>query len=108
MPTYDYICENCEYEFEQFQAITARPIRKCPKCGKLSVQRLIGPGAGIIFKGSGFYQTDYRSESYKKAQEGEKETAGKGAAEKKTDTKIKDSKAGEEASVPKKDKKKSA
>ncbi len=67
MPTYDYVCKSCDHEWELFQAITAKPIRKCPECGKLKAQRLIGAGAGIIFKGSGFYQTDYRSESYKKA-----------------------------------------
>ena len=108
MPTYDYVCGNCEYAFEQFQSITAKPIRKCPKCGKSAVQRLIGAGAGIIFKGSGFYQTDYRSDSYKKAQESEKSTAGKAAAEKKSDTKTKDSKSGDKAAAPAKDKKKSA
>lgn len=108
MPTYDYMCENCEYGFEQFQAITAKPIRKCPKCGKNTVQRLIGAGAGIIFKGSGFYQTDYRSESYKKGQESEKGTADKGTAEKKTDTKTKDSKPSAKAKPAAKDKKKSA
>lgn len=67
MPTYDYQCKKCDHTWELFQSITANPIRKCPECGKLSAQRIIGPGAGIIFKGSGFYQTDYRSESYKKA-----------------------------------------
>ena len=72
MPTYDYTCEKCGYEFEQFQTITAKPIRKCPRCGREGVKRLIGVGAGIIFKGSGFYETDYRSESYKKAAESEK------------------------------------
>jgi putative FmdB family regulatory protein len=71
MPTYDYLCENCGYEFEQFQTITAKPVRRCPNCGKAAVKRLIGVGAGVIFKGSGFYQTDYRSESYKKAAESE-------------------------------------
>jgi len=67
MPTYDYVCKSCDHEWELFQSITAKPIRKCPECGKLKAQRLIGAGAGIIFKGSGFYQTDYRSDSYKKA-----------------------------------------
>lgn len=65
MPTYDYICEDCGYEFEQFQSIKARPLRKCPICKKARLKRLIGSGSGLIFKGSGFYQTDYRSESYK-------------------------------------------
>ena len=67
MPTYGYACENCKHEFDEFQSITAKPLRKCPACGKLKLKRLIGAGAGIIFKGSGFYQTDYRSESYKSA-----------------------------------------
>jgi len=66
MPTYDYVCDSCGHEFELFQKITAHPKRKCPECGRLKLRRLIGPGAAIVFKGSGFYQTDYRSESYKK------------------------------------------
>ena len=74
MPTYDYICENCRCEFEQFQPITARPLRKCPNCGKMELRRLIGSGSGVIFKGSGFYQTDYRSESYKKDEKKQKTT----------------------------------
>jgi len=67
MPTYEYQCGACGKRFERFQAITAPAIRKCPACGRLKVRRLIGTGAGVIFKGSGFYQTDYRSESYKQA-----------------------------------------
>lgn len=69
MPTYEYRCENCGHVFEKFQSITSRSARKCPKCGKLKLKRLIGSGSGIIFKGSGFYQTDYRSDEYKKASE---------------------------------------
>jgi putative FmdB family regulatory protein len=84
MPTYEYECENCRYEFEQFQSITAKPIRKCPKCGKERVKRLIGIGAGVIFKGPGFYATDYRSESYKKAAEKEKSTTSKDTDKKET------------------------
>ena len=72
MPTYDYLCKNCGHKFENFQPITARPLRKCPACSKMQLQRLIGSGAGIIFKGNGFYQTDYRSESYKQGQQAEK------------------------------------
>jgi putative FmdB family regulatory protein len=68
MPTYEYLCSNCEHAFEKFQSITSNPLKKCPECGKMKLQRLIGSGAGIIFKGSGFYQTDYRSESYKQGQ----------------------------------------
>lgn len=106
MPTYEYMCENCGNEFEQFQTIKARPIRRCPKCGKNTLKRLIGVGAGVIFKGSGFYQTDYRSESYKKAEKSEKETPDTGTKEKKTEAK--DSKSGEKAEPGTKDKKKSA
>ncbi|HMN96258.1 MAG TPA: zinc ribbon domain-containing protein [Phycisphaerales bacterium] len=72
MPTYDYRCNACGHEFEQFQSITAPVIRKCPACGKLKLERLIGTGAGIIFKGGGFYETDYRSEAYRKAAEAER------------------------------------
>jgi putative FmdB family regulatory protein len=67
MPTYEYKCEACEATFEKFQSITASPIRKCPQCGKNRVRRIISAGAGLIFKGSGFYITDYRSEGYKSA-----------------------------------------
>ena len=74
MPTYDYICEDCGYEFEQFQSIKAPPLRKCPVCKKTSLKRLIGSGSALIFKGSGFYETDYRSESYKKQAEQSEKT----------------------------------
>ena len=60
MPTYEYKCEKCEHLFEKFQNMTDEPVKKCPKCGA-KVKRLIGAGAGIIFKGSGFYQTDYKN-----------------------------------------------
>jgi putative FmdB family regulatory protein len=72
MPTYDYVCDACDHRFELFQSITAKPERKCPVCRRLKLRRLIGPGAAIVFKGSGFYKTDYRSESYKKGAEAEK------------------------------------
>jgi putative FmdB family regulatory protein len=67
MPTYEYKCEACGHQFEKFQSITAAPIKKCPECGKSKVRRLIGTGAGLLFKGSGFYITDYRGEAYNKA-----------------------------------------
>ena len=67
MPTYEYLCENCGDRFEKFQSITAEALRKCPNCGKMELKRLIGAGAGVIFKGSGFYETDYRSEGYKQS-----------------------------------------
>ncbi|MEA1950777.1 MAG: zinc ribbon domain-containing protein [Planctomycetota bacterium] len=72
MPTYDYVCDACEHEFELFQSIKAEPETKCPECGKKKLRRLIGPGAAVIFKGSGFYQTDYRSKSYQKGAEAAK------------------------------------
>jgi putative FmdB family regulatory protein len=109
MPTYDYECESCGHQFEQFQSITARPTKKCPGCGKMKLQRLIGAGAGIIFKGSGFYQTDYRSESYKEAKKNDtKPSTDKDTTKKKDETKAKDSKPSETPKSTTKDKKKSA
>ena len=64
MPTYDYRCTACSHTFEQFQSMKDKPLRKCPKCAKNALERLIGTGAAVIFKGSGFYQTDYRPSSY--------------------------------------------
>ena len=67
MPTYDYICDACAHEWELFQRITEDHIKKCPKCKKNKAVRQFGTGAAVMFKGSGFYETDYRSESYKKS-----------------------------------------
>ena len=75
MPTYEYECRNCHHKFELYQSIMAKPITRCPKCKRGKVQRLIGRGAGIIFKGSGFYQTDYRSDHYKKQSAADKPDA---------------------------------
>jgi len=108
MPTYEYICEECGYEFEQFQSITAKPLRKCPKCGKVRLKRLIGVGSGVIFKGSGFYETDYRSESYKEAKKKEKGTADTGDTKKKAEAKTKDSKTPDKSKKDTTNKKKSA
>ena len=83
MPTYEYKCSHCDHLMEVFQSITASPKKKCPECGKMKLQRLLGTGAGLIFKGSGFYETDYRSDSYKKSAESEK----KASEPKKTDSK---------------------
>ena len=78
MPHYDYLCEGCQHQFELFQPITAGAKRKCPQCGRFKLRRLIGPGAAIVFKGSGFYKTDYRSDSYRKGAEAEKSAASDG------------------------------
>lgn len=97
MPTYEYVCDACQHQFELFQSITAEPEKQCPECGKKTLRRLIGPGAAIVFKGSGFYKTDYRSESYKKAaaaeksgtsasSDGKSKTDGKAASQRKTKT----------------------
>jgi putative FmdB family regulatory protein len=82
MPTYEYHCDACEHEFELFQGITEPAKKKCPECGKPKLRRLFGTGAAVVFKGSGFYQTDYRSESYKKGVEKEKGSQEKPSAEK--------------------------
>jgi putative FmdB family regulatory protein len=90
MPTYEYKCSACGHQFEKFQSITADPLKKCPKCGKNKLQRLIGTGAGLIFKGSGFYITDYRDSGYKekaKAESGGGETKAETKSETKTETK---------------------
>tara|TARA_B100001059_G_scaffold234963_1_gene279078 strand:+ start:1459 stop:1812 length:354 start_codon:yes stop_codon:yes gene_type:complete len=86
MPTYDYQCGACGHEFELFQQMSASIKKKCPECGKLKLKRLIGTGAGIIFKGGGFYETDYRSDSYKKdaAADGKSGKTSESATEKKS------------------------
>jgi len=99
MPTYEYVCRKCEHRFERFQSITAKPIRKCPSCGKAGAQRLVSAGAGIIFKGSGFYETDYRSDSYKTAAKAETGGTAEKTSDKKKETK---SEAKSEAKKPQK------
>ena len=75
MPTYEYECTACGHEFDLFQQMSESVKRKCPKCHKRSLQRRVGIGAGVLFRGSGFYETDYRSDSYKKAAEAEKKSS---------------------------------
>ncbi len=92
MPTYEYECTNCGHVIEIFQSITAKPKRKpdepCPRCGKRApIRRLIGKGAALLFKGSGFYQTDYRSESYKKAAKKDSPEPSKSDSDKKSGSK---------------------
>jgi putative FmdB family regulatory protein len=77
MPTYDYKCKSCGHTWELFQSMKDKPIKACPSCGKKTAERLIGTGAALLFKGSGFYQTDYRSEGYKKSAAADK-TSGSG------------------------------
>ena len=98
MPTYAYECQECGHAFEEFQSITAAALRKCPSCGKLKLRRLIGPGAAVIFKGGGFYETDYRSKSYKDGEKADKadkpakaDKAAKDASKKADKKKTKDS-----------------
>jgi len=79
MPTYEYICDACDHTFEEFQSMTAESLKKCPECGKKKLRRAFGTGAAILFKGSGFYETDYRSESYKKAAKADQEASSKPA-----------------------------
>jgi putative FmdB family regulatory protein len=83
MPTYEYQCDACEHNFDEFQSMSEEPLKKCPKCGKRKLRRVFGTGAAILFKGSGFYQTDYRSESYKSAAKAEQD-AGKPASTEKS------------------------
>jgi putative FmdB family regulatory protein len=86
MPTYEYVCKDCGHEFEAFQSMSAAPLEECPEC-EGSVQRLIGTGAGLLFKGSGFYQTDYRSSSYKKEASAETKKSDAGESSVKKDKK---------------------
>ena len=87
MPTYEYECKSCDHRFEVFQSISAKPLRKCPKCGRRSLRKLIGAGAALLFKGPGFYATDYRSSEYKKKAKAERGSPSKssGGGDKKKD-----------------------
>ena|SRR5947209_6520217 len=84
MPTYEYACDACEHHFDELQSMMDKPLKKCPKCKKPKLRRLFGTGAGVIFKGSGFYQTDYRSESYKSAAKAEQEASKPPSSDKST------------------------
>ena len=96
MPTYEYKCDACGAAFERFQSIKAEPIRKCPQCGKNKAKRLLGTGAALIFKGSGFYITDYRDSSYAESAKAE---SGGGSASKSDDAKSGDAKSGDAKSA---------
>jgi putative FmdB family regulatory protein len=91
MPTYEYQCDACGHNFDEFQSMSDANLTKCPKCGKKKLRRVFGAGAAVIFKGSGFYETDYRSESYKSAAKADQDAAkppstAKDAANGKADT----------------------
>ena len=101
MPTYDYECSACGHTWEMFQQITEGAKRRCPECGRLKARRLIGTGAAVLFRGAGFYETDYRSAEYKKQAKADKEPPAKDAksssdssSSKKTEAKKPQSKAG--------------
>jgi putative FmdB family regulatory protein len=101
MPTYDYECDACEHKFELFQGINDAVQTKCPECGKKKLRRLFGTGGAIVFKGSGFYQTDYRSESYKKGAKAEKSSSeSKSTESKSSDSKGSESSKSTESSKP--------
>jgi putative FmdB family regulatory protein len=81
MPTYEYHCDACDHNFDEFQSMSEEPLKKCPKCKKPKLRRVFGTGAAILFKGSGFYETDYRSESYKSAAKADQEASGKSSGD---------------------------
>jgi putative FmdB family regulatory protein len=81
MPTYEYVCDACGHAFDELQSFSDEPLKKCPKCGKNKLRRLFGTGAAVLFKGSGFYETDYRSDSYKDAQKKESDSSKPAAAD---------------------------
>jgi putative FmdB family regulatory protein len=104
MPTYDYECEACGHAYEVFQNISEEPLKKCPECRKNKLKRLFGTGGAIVFKGSGFYQTDYRSESYKNAAKKDSsggESKSESSGEKSTKSESSSSSGSESKSTPK-------
>ena len=87
MPTYDYECDACGHAFELFQGINDPVKKKCPECSKLKLRRLFGTGAAVVFKGSGFYETDYRSDSYKKGAEADRKAKESSSSDAKSEKK---------------------
>lgn len=103
MPTYDYMCLVCHHRFEAFQSMSEKPLDKCPVCGE-AVKRLIGPGAGLIFKGSGFYITDYKNKERKKARPDTGSTPTSKQSQEKKNDKTKDKESGSDAASKSKNK----
>jgi len=103
MPTYDYECDACGHRFELFQSISADPEKKCPECKKLKLRRLIGTGAAVVFKGSGFYQTDYRSDSYKKSAAADSSSSSSSSSSNDTSSASSSQKSTSDKSTPKSD-----
>ncbi len=104
MPTYDYECDACQHKFELYQGINDEVQKKCPECKKNKLRRLLGTGAAIVFKGSGFYQTDYRRESYKKSKAADSSSTST-KSEGKSESKSESSSTKSEAKAPAKSKK---
>ncbi|KPJ60774.1 MAG: hypothetical protein AMJ46_04705 [Latescibacteria bacterium DG_63] len=102
MPTYEYECKECGHLFEKFQKISEEPLSECPKCSG-SVARLPGRGAGIIFKGSGFYATDYRSRSYRQKEKDERRTVDEKGGKKDEKKEIRPKRSGDESGGGKKE-----
>lgn len=103
MPTYDYECDACGHRFELFQSISDDPEKKCPECKKLKLRRLIGTGAAVVFKGSGFYQTDYRSDSYKKSAAADSSSSSSSSSSNDTSSASSSQKSTSDKSTPKSD-----
>ena len=106
MPTYEYRCKACGHELELFQSMTASPKKKCPSCGKSALERRIGAGAAILFRGQGFYQTDYRSKGYKEAAQKESGASSPPSTETKSESSDKGSNGAAKKSTPAKGAKK--
>jgi putative FmdB family regulatory protein len=106
MPTYEYECDACGHRFEEFQMMSDRPLKKCPECKKRKLQRLMGTGAGIIFKGSGFYETDYKRSGGKSGKSEGKSEGGsgesKGSSDASSSSSSESSSSGKKASSEKK------
>lgn len=100
MPTYDYECSACGHRLDHFQSMKDPPLKKCPKCGKLRLKRLIGAGAGVIFKGSGFYTTDYRSSAYETSRKGDSAPKPESKSDSKPETSVKPADTGSASPAP--------